>query len=65
VFNIVSADLLEPAPKLRIFVHAVYHLGPYPDIFGGPPNDPKWCELFNKLASEATKSRPRQRLVLA
>jgi hypothetical protein len=39
--------------KLRIFVHAVYHLGPHPDLYDRPPSGPKWCELFDKLASEA------------
>jgi hypothetical protein len=39
--------------KLQIFVHAVYHLGPFPNISGRPPSGPQWCKLLDKLASDA------------
>jgi hypothetical protein len=53
----IGRDNVKHLAKLRIFVHAVYHLGPYPGLFDEPPSGPKWCELFDKLASEATGLR--------
>ena len=48
----IGRDNVGSLTKLRFFIHAVYH--PYPDICGRPPpNSPKWCELFDRLASEA------------
>jgi len=49
----IGRENVQHLAKLRIFVHAVYHFGPHVDIFGRPQSGPKWCELFDKLASEA------------
>jgi hypothetical protein len=51
--NQISRDNIKHLAKLRIFVSAVYNLGPYPDICDRPPTGLKWCELFDKLAGEA------------
>ena len=53
----ISRDNVKHLAKLRIFVSAVYNLGPHPSISDRPPTGPKWCELFNKLASEAISLR--------
>lgn len=53
----ISRDNIKHLVKLRIFVCAVYHLGPYLDLCGRPPSGPKWCELFDKLACEAVGLR--------
>ena len=53
----IGRDNVTHLAKLRIFVCAVYHLGPHLDICGRPPSGPKWCEFFDKLAREATGLR--------
>jgi hypothetical protein len=53
----ISRGNFKHLAKLCIFVCAVYHLGPHPDIWDRPPSGPKWCELFDRLASEATGLR--------
>jgi hypothetical protein len=53
----IGRDNVKHLAKLRIFVYAPYHLGPYPDLCDRPPTGLKWCELFDRLASEATGLR--------
>src|ERR1700744_608571 len=48
-----SRENVKHLAKLRIFPHAVYHRGPHPALSGQPADSPGWCELFNKLVSEA------------
>lgn len=49
----ISRDNVKHLAKLRILFSGVYNFGRHPDICGRPPTGLKWCELFDKLASEA------------